>query len=1249
MASPQARFGKAPSFRRATFLLLLVLAICTAVTISPMFPGSGVSAQNGAGGPVGLRLSSHPTMTAEAGEKSPTPGTKATKGVGEVQTFSKAVQNQFAAIYRDVDSRTPAQQKIDSNLIYASRMAVGRDAVPGIPTLDTGVEVAKDGTVVVDVRAVVNDETLTLVKKNGGEIINSFASGDSIMARMPIANLEALAANSSIRFIGRDLGATTNAVKTAPVVAEAPASVEPTPAGPAGPPTQAEAVKARRAEVRAQLLAKAKAIAAAQDVESNAVPVAGIRAAVSQGDIRHRSRAARATFDIDGTGLKIGVLSDSFNFTGTAPADIPTGDLPGPGNPNGYTTAVQLAGTGEGTSGIDEGRAMLQIVHSVLPGAQLYFATAFGSISSFANNIAALGGLSTFRGGAVTGTVVPGGCDIIIDDVFYFAETGLHDGMQTGVTSPNNMAIVTQAVNDVTAAGKLYFSSAGNSGNVNDNTGGAWEGDFPATGGTVPTPISGGGDALIWNGTDVGNTITAVASSTSNIPVTMQWSDPLGGSSNNYDLFRLNSTLTSITASSVNTQNGTQDPLEAVGQGTTANGSRLVVVRRTGAAQRFISLSTNRGRLQYATSGQTRGHSGAANAFGVAATPVNSVSPTFPAPFGATNVVETFSSDGPRRVFFDAANQPITPGNFLAGTSGGLLRQKPDVTAADGSPTTLPPTSGLNPFFGTSAAAPHAGAIAGLVKAAFIKNGVANPTPAQIRTILQNTALDIEAPGVDRDSGFGIVQAFQAVQATGLTGGAGLDTGTITATEAAGGNNNGFIDPGENGTLNVQLSNVGLADATNVSATLTTTTTGVTIITPTPRSYGTIAQNASATNATPFAFALSPSFPCGSTINFALNVTYDGGVSGASPKTIFFSVPTAHGFSVTTNLDTVAPPTSPFYTAVTNNDQIGRLFGTGTASTCAAPKANPGLSGTQPTLQRRYDAYTFTNGNSSSCVTVSLNFPLSNGANFISSVAYTAFTPATPTTGYVADLGSSFVSSSVALGGSGSYSFTAAANTSYTITVVEASSGAVPATPSDLSIYRLSVSGLSCASVNAPTQTVVNSNVSLGVTGQSVNAPTCGAQGYSNDLVLNATLTNTGTTTLQNLAFQVTELREANGAAPAVPFRLISADGATCTSGGLVGAIQTVSTPTTLLPGQSVNVTFTIAIPSVRRLRFLFNVLGVNTGVGQRQSVEKSAAAPLGFDVAPNAFDNSLAVTKVAPSGNTSGAVNASDRAARKR
>jgi len=187
-------------------------------------------------------------------------------------------------------------------------------------------------------------------------------------------------------------------------------------------------------------------------------------------------------------------------------------------------------------------------------------------------------------------------------------------------------------------------------------------------------------------------------------------------------------------------------------------------VKFMGAA-RAIHLNTGRARLVIATSGQTKGHACAADAFCVAA--VNAATASG-GPFvgGGTNPIESFSSDGTRRIFYNANGTAITPGNLLFATNGGTVRQKPDIAAADGVATTLPPGSGLNPFFGTSAAAPHAGAVAAL-----LKQFKPTMTASQIRATLTSTALDIEAAGMDRDSGVGIVMALAALQAASATKG----------------------------------------------------------------------------------------------------------------------------------------------------------------------------------------------------------------------------------------------------------------------------------------------------------------------------------------------------------------------------------------------------------------------------------------------------------------------------------------------
>jgi subtilisin family serine protease len=166
-----------------------------------------------------------------------------------------------------------------------------------------------------------------------------------------------------------------------------------------------------------------------------------------------------------------------------------------------------------------------------------------------------------------------------------------------------------------------------------------------------------------------------------------------------------------------------------------------VIVKKSGGSTRYLHLNANRGRFSISTAGQIGGHTAANSAISVAAVSVtNAVGGVF---FRrAANPVETFSSDGPRRVFYAADGSPITPGNYTS--SGGTVRQKPDVAAADNVSCATP---GFNPFLGTSAAAPHAAGLAALMM------GRGLTSPQQIRQALTNGTWDIEAAGYDAIQG----------------------------------------------------------------------------------------------------------------------------------------------------------------------------------------------------------------------------------------------------------------------------------------------------------------------------------------------------------------------------------------------------------------------------------------------------------------------------------------------------------------
>ena len=199
-----------------------------------------------------------------------------------------------------------------------------------------------------------------------------------------------------------------------------------------------------------------------------------------------------------------------------------------------------------------------------------------------------------------------------------------------------------RAVNTVTAGGALYFSSAGNEGNKDDNTSGVWEGDFNDSGtGTVGTVTIAGGTIHNFGGGVLSDQLTA--GNGGNAPVGLFWSDPLGGSGNDYDLYILDTGLTTVVSAATNIQDGNDDPVE-LSTISPATGRRLVIFRKTGAAVRALHLNSFRGRLAINTTGQTHGHSAAADAYSVAATPAaafaappNPPGP-FPNPFNSSNL-----------------------------------------------------------------------------------------------------------------------------------------------------------------------------------------------------------------------------------------------------------------------------------------------------------------------------------------------------------------------------------------------------------------------------------------------------------------------------------------------------------------------------------------------------------------------------------------------------------------------------------
>jgi subtilisin family serine protease len=154
----------------------------------------------------------------------------------------------------------------------------------------------------------------------------------------------------------------------------------------------------------------------------------------------------RDRYNLDGTGITIGFLSDSFNTAETF--DIS-------GNLDNYATNIAKGYLPSnvkvlkdfdqpGTS--DEGRALAQLIHAVAPGANLLFHTGVGSANNFAQGIQAL---------------AAAGADIIIDDVGYIPENTPDVPPDLLDLEPPNGPI-NQAINGVFEQGISYFTDAGN-------------------------------------------------------------------------------------------------------------------------------------------------------------------------------------------------------------------------------------------------------------------------------------------------------------------------------------------------------------------------------------------------------------------------------------------------------------------------------------------------------------------------------------------------------------------------------------------------------------------------------------------------------------------------------------------------------------------------------------------------------------------------------------------------------------------
>ena len=388
---------------------------------------------------------------------------------------------------------------------------------------------------------------------------------------------------------------------------------------------------------------------------------------------------------VNGSGIKVGVLSDSFNDLGGAATDEADGALPSASN-------IQIL-KDLGSGGSDEGRAMMEIIHDIAPGASLAFYTAFNSEQDFANGILALANA---------------GAKVIVDDVGYSDEPFFQNG------------VVAQAIQTVEAEGVTYVTAAGNDGSN------GYQAAWSTTSGTFD------GHALtnaMSFGGSLTQTITINTEGTGDdVPLVLEWNQAYGAvSTATADLELLVFHNGALVGTATNTNDGAAtNPCDFAASGT----YQVAVVNMSAASTDtglLIKEITEGDGLPATISGSNTG-----TVVGHPLTPgaitAGAVSAADTLAFGFSPTSESFSSSG-------AGTELLFANNGTALSSPDLLNPVA-VSGVDDIATSVP--GGLSDFFGTSASS---ASLAGV--AALILSADPSLTPAQVEAIMEQTALSM--------------------------------------------------------------------------------------------------------------------------------------------------------------------------------------------------------------------------------------------------------------------------------------------------------------------------------------------------------------------------------------------------------------------------------------------------------------------------------------------------------------------------
>ena len=485
-----------------------------------------------------------------------------------------------------------------------------------------------------------------------------------------------------------------------------------------------------------------RAIAATPGITHVRLPDYGITqtgSVTSEGDALLNAAAARSSFGIDGSGVRVGVISDGVE--GLA-ASQGSGDLPavntttcdvGPGSPT-------ASGAGA------EGTAMLEIVHDLAPGAELWFGftgSGFG------------GGTSLEFMDAVD--CLADNVDVIVDDVAFF-NTGPYDG-----TSPVSQN-ASDELNDPTNRVRGYYNAVGNQALAHYQAVYRDSSTISSVAGLHVFSSGAGTVDALGVGPDVVDPLLLLSGG--GVCVALQWNDSFSGSSNDYDVALFLHDPLVLVATSGDPQTGSQQPVENFCyQNPGADAFFDIVISNFAASGAHVLdmfiLCDACVPLPDVLIGQPI-HNFNTRCSSV---PNNSDAGGGVISLGAINASDPGADD-------------IAPYSSCGPTNDG--RTKPDAAAIDR--VNITGNGGFPvPFSGTSAAAPHAGAVAALLLDC-------DPalTRTQLHDALLNTAVDLGASGPDNVFGHGRLNALAAATSVGCAAGGATATATATPTPTTG-------------------------------------------------------------------------------------------------------------------------------------------------------------------------------------------------------------------------------------------------------------------------------------------------------------------------------------------------------------------------------------------------------------------------------------------------------------------------------